>query len=75
VEQAFTVSSKRWMDGCVIDCVTAYGMTMTGRSRRVCSTAVLQVKEPRKRVGEPERKRKNLIRLGVEQGDAYAWND
>lgn len=24
---------------------------------------------------KPERKRKNLIRLGVNQGDAYTWND
>ena len=24
---------------------------------------------------KPERKRKNLIRLGVEKGMAYAWNE
>lgn len=43
------------MNGCAIDCVTAYG-TDSHREKKL------------------ERKRKNLIRLGVSQGQAYAWS-
>jgi hypothetical protein len=37
-------------------------------------TEILYLASPKRRGKKPERKRKNLIRLGKDQGQAYAWS-
>jgi hypothetical protein len=37
-------------------------------------TAILHLASPKRRGKKAERKRKNLIRLGIEKGQAYAWS-
>jgi hypothetical protein len=37
-------------------------------------TEILYLASPKHRGKKPERKRKNLIRLGKDQGQAYAWS-
>ena len=50
---------KIWTDGCETGCAIVFGMSVSKRS--------LWEKKP-------ERKRKNLIRLGVDPDHAYAWS-
>jgi hypothetical protein len=37
-------------------------------------TEILYLASPKRRGKKPEWKRKNLIRLGIDQGQAYAWS-
>ena len=56
------------MNGCVIDCDIAFGTTELERSGNRQSLTIDLVGK------KPDRKRKNLIRLGIEKGQAYAWS-
>jgi len=40
-----------------------------------CPVDILSERTAGGRVSQPERKRKNLMRLGVDYHHAYAWND
>ena len=64
--RVFRTNLTIWMDGYATGFVTASGIT---------GTELINTFENEQYVNKkPERKRKNLIRLGVDQGQAYAWS-